>query len=107
MSTRRQLCQIADAGAAIAQAEQHEDHEAAGAKPAKKTARYFTKKADLELLAKLVDHIIPRSDTPGAADANVHYYIDWLAHTNATFGAKIQGDIAWIRSQKFMSKTHG
>jgi hypothetical protein len=56
----------------------------------------------LQLLAKLVDHIIPRSTTPGAADANVHYYIDWVAYANPALGARLRKDLAWIRKRKFL-----
>jgi hypothetical protein len=101
MSSRRDLLQI---GAALtvssvsAQEHQHpSDHETA---PARKAARFF-KPAELELLAQLVERIIPRSDTPGAADANVHYYIDWQAHTNAKAGAQLRKDLAWIARQGF------
>ena len=53
------------------------------------------------LLATLVDHIIPRSDTPGAADANVHYFIDWTAFTNAKRGAQLRKDLSWIAKRNF------
>ena len=69
MSSRRDLLQIGaalTAGAVVAQEHHASDNEIA---PAKKVARFF-KPNEMELLAKLVDRIIPRSDTPGAADAN-------------------------------------
>ncbi|MFN0106565.1 MAG: gluconate 2-dehydrogenase subunit 3 family protein [Bryobacteraceae bacterium] len=102
MSSRRELFQIGAAlTAAVASAQEHHasDKEIAAAK---KVARFF-KPAEMDLLAKLVDHIIPRSDTPGAADANVHYYIDWHAHSNSARGAQIRKDLAWIAKQKFNS----
>lgn len=100
MSTRRDLLQIGAALTATSlTAQEHHapDNEIA---VAKKVARFF-RPAEMELLAKLVDHIIPRSDTAGAADANVHYYIDWLAHTDSKRGGRLRKDLAWIVRQKF------
>ena len=98
MSTRRDLLQIALTATAVAAQEHHaSDTEIA---PATKVARFF-KPAEMDLLAKLVNHIIPRSDSPGAADANVHYYIDWLAHTDVKRGAQLRKDLGWIAKQKF------
>lgn len=102
MSSRRDLLQIGAALTATAlNAQEHHasDNEIA---PAKKAARFF-RPAEMELLGKLVALIIPRSDTPGAADANVHYYIDWQAHTNAKMGAQLRKDLAWIRKQGFLT----
>ena len=98
MGTRRDLLQIALTATAVAAQNHHaSDNEIPAAK---KVARFF-KPAEMDLLAKLVDHIIPRSDTPGAADANVHYYIDWQAHTNSKRGAQLRKDLSWIGKQKF------
>ncbi|MBI2686348.1 MAG: gluconate 2-dehydrogenase subunit 3 family protein [Acidobacteria bacterium] len=100
MSSRRDLLQIGAAlTAATVTAQEHHpsDQEI---KPAKKTARFF-KPAEMELLAKVVDRIIPRSDTPGAADANVHYFIDWQCHTNPKRGAQVRRDLRWIALQGF------
>jgi hypothetical protein len=101
MNSRRDLLQIGAAlsvSAVSAQDHQHpSDNETAAAK---KVARFF-KPAELKLLAQLVDHIIPRSDTPGAADANVHYYIDWQAYTNPNAGSQLRKDLAWIARQGF------
>jgi len=100
MSTRRDLLQIALTATATAAAAQEHHASDTESTPAKKVARFF-KPAEMDLLAKLVDHIIPRSDSPGAADANVHYYIDWLAHTNARRGDQLRKDLGWIAKQKF------
>jgi hypothetical protein len=102
MNSRRDLFQIGAAlavgGAVEAQEHNHADKPSA---PAPRVARFF-KPAEMELLAALVDRIIPRSDTPGAADANVHFYIDWQCHTNARRGAQLRKDLNWIRKQKFL-----
>ncbi|MBM3767983.1 MAG: gluconate 2-dehydrogenase subunit 3 family protein [Acidobacteria bacterium] len=92
MNTRRELIQI---GAAIAVTAQ-EHHGAADELPVKKTARFF-KPAEMDLLAKIVDAFIPPSDTPGAAAAGAHYYIDWQAHANKRLGERLRRDLAWVR----------
>jgi hypothetical protein len=100
MNSRRDLLQIGAAltvGTVAAQEHHASDNEIAAAK---KVARFF-KPAEMDLLAKVVDRIIPCSDTPGAADANVHYFIDWQAHTNAKRGAQLRKDLAWIAKQGF------
>lgn len=101
MSSRRDLLQIGAALTATAAGAQEHSHPSdKETAPAKKQARFF-KPAEMDLLAKLVDHIIPRSDTPGAADAQVHYYIDWQCFTSPRRGAQLRKDLAWIQKQKF------
>jgi hypothetical protein len=100
MSSRRDLLQIGaalTATAVVAQEHHASDNEVT---VASKVARFY-KPHEMELLAKLVDRIIPRSDTPGAADANVHYYIDWQAHSNPRRGAQLRKDLHWIAKQGF------
>ena len=69
-------------------------------KPPLKRARFFNQQ-EMTLLEQLVEQIIPRSDTPGAADANVHYFVDFQAHTNAKLGAQIKKDLAWVKKHGF------
>lgn len=69
-------------------------------KAAPKVARFFSKQ-EMNLLAQLVEQIIPRSDTPGAADANVHYFVDFQAHTNRKLGSQLKKDLSWVRKQGF------
>lgn len=105
MSSRRDLLQIGVAlTATAAAAQEHHPPDTENA-PSQKVARFF-KPAELDLLAKLADHIIPRSDTPGAADAGVHYYIDWQSYSNPQRGAQIRKDLAWIAKQKFAARDH-
>ena len=65
MPTRRDALRVIAAGAAIP------------ILPVAQTASpgFFTKD-ELFVLARLVDLIIPRTDTPGAADAGVHLLVD-------------------------------
>lgn len=104
MPTRRHLLQGSAALAAaspVLTAQDHSQHgltQVTGTAP--KVARFFNRR-EMALLAQLVEQIIPRSDTPGAADANVHYFVDFQAHTNRRLGAQLKKDLAWIRKQGF------
>ncbi|HEU0122148.1 MAG TPA: gluconate 2-dehydrogenase subunit 3 family protein [Bryobacteraceae bacterium] len=105
MSSRRDLLQIGAAVAAASVSAQDHSHDAKDTAPSPKTARFF-KPAEMSLLAVIVEHILPRTATPGAADANVHYYIDWQCHTSAQRGAQIRKDLSWIARQKFAKASH-
>lgn len=59
---------------------QHQ-HPAPGAQADAGQPRFFTP-AEMSMLALLVDPIIPRTDTPGAVDAQVPAYIDLIVSAN-------------------------
>jgi hypothetical protein len=84
MSTRRELLKTAAAAVALPAARAQHQHADAGlvqlAKPYKPKV---LKPAQMEWVAKLVDLIIPRSETPGASDAGVPAYIDRTLSRNA------------------------
>ena len=60
---------------------------------------------DLRLLTRVVDLIIPRTDTLGASDAGVHLYIDWMAGRSPKFAQEIQSALASLREAKFLDLT--
>ena len=67
-----------------------------GAKP---VAKYFSA-AELRDLGEWVELIVPRTDTPGARDANVHYLIDGLCHRTPATGKAWRATLAWLGKQK-------
>ena len=73
---------------------------AMAASPALGDQRYFNED-ELGLLARLVDIIIPRTDTPGASDAGVHLYIDHLARMRPALGARLKDQLAAVDPEHF------
>ncbi|MDX2180283.1 MAG: hypothetical protein SFV18_11880 [Bryobacteraceae bacterium] len=81
----------------------------AAAAPATAAEPKFLTAAEFGELAKLVDAILPRTDTPGASDALAHVLIDERCAANAEFGGRIRSMIAalkglpngWDRTEHF------
>jgi Gluconate 2-dehydrogenase subunit 3 len=101
MKTRRQAIQSALAVATVplASAQEHQ-HQAplVELKATKKVVKFFSID-EMKTMSRLVDMIIPRTDTPGAADANVHYIIDGNARTRAKLGADLRRGIASLNGE--------
>ena len=66
---------------------------------AKPVAKFFSA-GELHELAEWVELIVPRTQTPGARDANVHYLIDGLCHRTAATGKAWRTTLAWLGRQK-------
>jgi gluconate 2-dehydrogenase gamma chain len=89
MSTRRHLLKTAAAAVALPTARgQHQHADTAIVQLAKPYKPKVLNPAQMEWVAKLVDLIIPRSDTPGASDAGVPAYIDRTLSRNARTKAR-------------------
>ncbi len=58
----------------------------------------FFNAAELALLTRVVDAIIPRTGTPGAADAGVQFYVDAKATADPILGAVLRGGLARLGS---------
>jgi hypothetical protein len=61
----------------------------------------FFSQDDLPVLSKLVDAIIPRTDTPGATDAGVPLYIDRVSSNKADVGKAMLRGLAGLRKAGF------
>jgi hypothetical protein len=103
-TSRRSIIKtIATAAVAAPLGAQHEHHATHDfvqiAKPKAAYKPKFFTKAELETVMLLVDLIIPRTDTPGAADAGVHQIIDTDVSRNRAAQKRWRDGLAWIRSE--------
>ena len=64
---------------------------------------HFFSDSDFAVLARLCDLIIPRTNTPGAAEAGVPLLIDAVAMHHAELGATLRGGIADLGGAKFLA----
>ncbi len=80
-------------------AQQHQHAEPTPAAAAKPTAKFFST-AEVQTLGDWVELILPRTDTPGARDAQVHYMIDALCHRQPAAGKDWRATFGWLTKQK-------
>ena len=57
---------------------------------------------DMTALTRLADIIIPRSDTPGAADAGVQFFIDSAAKRNQGLETTLRAGLDWLKNNSFL-----
>jgi hypothetical protein len=50
----------------------------------------------LDVLAELVELIIPATDTPGARAAGAHWYIDTVAEVDSKMGQQFMDGLTWL-----------
>ena len=65
---------------------------------AQRKPKFFTP-GEIELLNTLTDIIIPRSDTPGAADAGVPLLLDLDAANKAALGERWRSELAFAKDE--------
>ena len=101
MKTRREaLLSIAAAASIPPLRAQHRHMEAANETPAPQVRKFFSPD-EFETLNALVETIIPRTGTPGAADAGVAFLIDAHAEQSAETGETLKQGIGWLRNAGF------
>ncbi len=102
MKTRRQAIRSALAAATVplAAAQQQHQHQEplSQIQNVKKTPKFFGAD-EMKTLARVVDLIIPRTDTPGAADAQVHFIIDGNARARTSFGAAMRSGLTSLNGE--------
>jgi hypothetical protein len=62
---------------------------------------------DLQVLALLVDIVIPRTETPGASDVGVHLYIDHIAAADSGLNWTLRQGMLALRKQDFLELPPG
>jgi len=77
---------------------QHADHATLSEATLPAAPRFFSQ-AEYKVVARLADLIIPRTKTPGAVDAGVPAYIDFVVSNNAPAGKLCREGIAWLDIQ--------
>ena len=70
-------------------------HPPAGAQSAYGPAQFFTAE-EMTALARLSDLIIPRTGTPGAIDAGVPAYIDYVVNSNEEWRKLFRDGLKWV-----------
>ena len=97
MNTRRNLLRVAAAAVVLPAAHGQHTHDGAGlSEIAKPYTPKVLKPEQMEWVARLVDVIIPRSDTPGASDAGVPVYIDRVLSRNASTKTRFLAGMAQL-----------
>ena len=72
-------------------------HEIASAQPA--PAITFFRDNDFKTISQISELIIPKTDTPGAIEAGVPYYIDRLVATNIAHQQQIADGLRWLEDR--------
>ena len=100
MQDRRTVLKVIGATTAALPAlaqQEHAAHDDTATPAVKYTAKAFNK-GELALLAELTDRIIPRTETPGAADAGVPLLIDRMAAGRADITKRWKDLLVWYSS---------
>jgi Gluconate 2-dehydrogenase subunit 3 len=105
MPTRRELLKIAAAMPAAASA-QHAHSSEPIVQIARPVVPKAFDKAQFQMLTRLVDLIIPRTETPGAADAGVDFQIDGTAAGKPELRAQLARGLAALDSLARKDRGH-
>ena len=65
--------------------------------PASAYRPVFFSPAEYEAIAAVTERILPIDDTPGARQAGVSEFVDFMAHADARLRAPFRDGLVWIR----------
>jgi hypothetical protein len=74
------------------------EHQHHAAPPSEPQPRFFNK-TDFAMIARIADLIIPRTDTPGAIDADVPAYIDLVVARNTDQQLVVADGLRWLDAE--------
>ncbi len=109
--TRRETIRILAVAATVAQfpgfsrwafAQEHAHDAPVTPRPAHYTPVFFAPE-DYRLLARLTELIIPTDETPGAKEAGVSEFIDFMAWSDPAIQDRFRQGVAWMNAQRFLS----
>jgi hypothetical protein len=78
-----------------AYAEAHEHAAGPGPRPATYTPQFFTA-AEFAVITRLTELIIPTDETPGAREAGVSEFVDFMTAHDAGVQSKMRAGVAWL-----------
>lgn len=79
-------------------------HPAPGKQAPAAPPRFFTAD-ELKLVSRVADLIIPATDTPGASEAGVPSYIDFVVNSNAEHQRIFRSGLTWMNEES--QRVHG
>lgn len=103
MKSRRQAIQSAAALTllpVVANAQEHHQAQAASGKPARPYKAKWATPAEMKLLGEVSEIIIPKTDTPGAAEARVNEFIDYTLQSDRKRQAELRAGLRRIAKVK-------
>jgi hypothetical protein len=97
MKTRRDALLSLAAATSLPVLGQHQ-HSESSTPPPPTAPKYFSA-ADFRTVTALVDLILPRSETPGASDAGVHFYIDDAVNGKPELRETFRAGLDWLNRE--------
>jgi len=84
-----------------AYADTHEHAAGPGPRPGSYTPQFFTA-PEYAVIAKLTELIIPSDETPGAREAGVCEFVDFMTAHDAGMQPKMRAGLAWLDARGFL-----
>lgn len=106
METRRDALRTLAAGAIVPALHGQHQHSEEVVQIAKPQAPKNLSPGDFQLIGQIADLIIPRTNTPGAVDAGVPFFVDRAITKTPALGPKIAQGLQMLRNSGFAQADH-